>query len=399
MQARIVHQPFDASGNSNRFGDELLAQLQSGRFKRGHLLSAYVSTGGTGPLGGALTNFASRGPLRVTVGLGNGVTSRQACEHLLQAGARVSGVATGAVFIFHPKIYMLESSSEAWIAIGSCNLTGEGLFRNFETMTVLELDLSSSTDARLHASLTNWIQFLAGQGGNYLPITSNRIARLTQAGLLIDEGTAARSAQRAAILRSAATSKGAVPRISVPPPPGWSPGFARPRRQRPAGQPAPVSSGTGIPTTVMRGPLVWEKPKLPDADALRPGSSGTNPVGGIRLTQAKFRVHGQVIDQTTYFRSLFGHFPWQPKAGSATPQEETHVPFLVTILGASFGTHTLRLSHKPSGEAGQNNYTTILHWGAQLSPVLRTTVDVRGKAARIYAPPTGQPGPYILEIA
>ena len=35
------------------------------------------------------------------------------------------------------------------------------------------------------------------------------------------------------------------------------------------------------------------------------------------------------------------------------------------------GIRNFEISHKPSGEAGQANYTTILRWGRDFSPTVR----------------------------
>jgi hypothetical protein len=83
----------------------------------------------------------------------------------------------------------------------------------------------------------------------------------------------------------------------------------------------------------------------------------------LRLTQARFEVNGRRVDQTTYFRhTLFGMFSWVLK--KATPRvEETTIQFDIMILRRSYGVHELEISDKPSGEARQGNYTSILHWG------------------------------------
>jgi hypothetical protein len=122
-------------------------------------------------------------------------------------------------------------------------------------------------------------------------------------------------------------------------------------------------------------------------------------VGGLRLTQAGFKVAGLDIDQTTYFRSLFGAFPWRPPARPRTSarQEEAEIPFNVTILGNPVGLQTLRVSHKPSGEAGQGNYTTIIHWGP-IAQILRSAINIQGKTVRLYAPPSGAQSPFLLEV-
>ena len=51
------------------------------------------------------------------------------------------------------------------------------------------------------------------------------------------------------------------------------------------------------------------------------------------------------------------------------PIDETYSPFHVFIDGVDQGVHDLKVQDKPSGEAGQHNYTSGLHWGP-LVPIL-----------------------------
>lgn len=152
-----------------------------------------------------------------------------------------------------------------------------------------------------------------------------------------------------------------------------------------------TDGGRGTETTVVRGPLVWQK-VLSATDAQR--QSG-NPTGDIRLTQAGWRdEQGRPIDQTVYFRhQVFGQFDWRWKDGKV---EEVTVPFDVTIFGIGLGVYNLVVSHKPSGEAGQRNYTTGIQWG-ELTPRTRQA-NLAGKLLRLYAPPAGRRDPFFIEI-
>lgn len=404
MPTTFFSQPFDSQGQPCRFGDLLNQQLTSGQFTQGFISSAYATSGGTGLVATAVKSFTAAGrPMQVVVGLGNGVTSAQAVEHLLLSGATVQGFATGSIFIFHPKVYLLEGPSRAWVALGSCNLTSEGLYRNFEVMSVSDLNLSNAADAAVLASVRAWLTGLSRHQGNLLALIRPGLKALVSSRLLIDE-TANRPAQQAAIVRAAAARrKSGVPAIHVAAPPHAPPGFGRPRRVPSPRAQAPVAAEPGalaqpLPAPT-HGPIVWEKSNLRGSDAQRVPGATTKPVGGLRLTQADFTVNGQDIRPQTYFRQLFNAFTWQAPARPRTnaPQEEAQIPFDVTILGNHLGVQTLRVSHKPSGESGQGNYTTIIHWGP-LAQVLRDTIDIRGRAVRLYAPAPGATQPFSLEV-
>jgi hypothetical protein len=139
-----------------------------------------------------------------------------------------------------------------------------------------------------------------------------------------------------------------------------------------------------------RGPQRWEK-KLTATDAQRQIG---NPTGDIRLTKAGWKVNGKLIDNTTYFRYVvFGGCNWTRKDEKV---EEALVPFDVKILGKSYGVNTLVVSHKPSGEADQHNYTTGIQWGTLA--YLTRQVNLTNKLLRLYAPPAGREEPYFIEI-
>ena len=115
--------------------------------------------------------------------------------------------------------------------------------------------------------------------------------------------------------------------------------------------------------------MVWRK-TLPKTDALQV-KEGSHHVGGVRLTQAAFENPvGQCIDQTTYFRRIFTDYHWEQEPDRHRDQEHTFVPIRIIIRGRDYGIHNFEISHKPSGEAGQDNYTTILRWGREFNPIV-----------------------------
>jgi len=156
------------------------------------------------------------------------------------------------------------------------------------------------------------------------------------------------------------------------------------------------SRSTGIPSTKRgvasaspdRGMLVWQK-ILSKTDAQRQNGHRT---GDIRLTQAK-NENPRQIDQTTYFRNeVFGKAKWHRKNAEV---KEATVAFYVNILGIDYGRHNLVVSHKPSGEAKQGNYSTGIRWG-DLMPITKQT-DLTGRTLRLFDPPADETA-FVLEI-
>jgi hypothetical protein len=170
----------------------------------------------------------------------------------------------------------------------------------------------------------------------------------------------------------------------------------RPRSGHTGGSAGPVSSPAARPFTIAQvlpgeRNLLWRK-TLAASDVQ---SQRGNATGGVRLTQARFEVDGRRIDQTTYFRKqVFGRLEWT--RGRTRPyREDAWADFHIILRGADLGVHRLRISHKPSGEAGQGNYTTILHWGA-LSESIRHA-GLSGAEFMLVAP-GGVGDPFSIEI-
>jgi hypothetical protein len=141
-----------------------------------------------------------------------------------------------------------------------------------------------------------------------------------------------------------------------------------------------------------RGRLLWEKPGVAASDV---GQQKGHPTGVVRLVKGGFKVGGRLIDQTTYFRRfVFGNLRWH--VTRTTPRtEEADGEFDVTLLGKSYGVRTLGVSHMPSREANQQNYTTALHW-RDLNAIVKKLPLVK-KRFRIYAP-AGADGPFHIEV-
>ena len=141
-----------------------------------------------------------------------------------------------------------------------------------------------------------------------------------------------------------------------------------------------------------RGPILWRK-RLTATDAQRQKGHAT---GDLRLVQAGYPDRKTRIDQTTYFRrQVFVGLAWQEE--KADPHVEVaSIKLDVTIQDKHFGVLDLTLSHKPTGEAGQRNYTTNIRWGSLASELQKT--NVTGLTVTLYAPPAGSNSPWFIEI-
>jgi len=305
--------------------------------------------------------------LRLTVGIDLGGTSREVLEELVGWNCEVFVYHNPIVrATFHPKIYLFESDESAVLVIGSNNLTDGGLYTNYEAATRYLFEFPADADefARILTPLRGLIE---PTGPTVCCLDAELIETLSGRGVLPTETDARRSRR---VRRVTPQEDGAV----VPPNPfspvsvPMAPLLPRDLREKaprvPAQEEAQPQEEVSPPSDQPRpeGVLVWRK-TLPRTDALqvRPGS---HHVGGVRLTQARFEnPPGQRIDQTTYFRRLFNDYDWEPEPSGHPDQEHTFVPMRVFIRGVDFGVRNFEISHDPSREAGQHNYTTILRWG------------------------------------
>jgi hypothetical protein len=53
------------------------------------------------------------------------------------------------------------------------------------------------------------------------------------------------------------------------------------------------------------------------------------------------------------------------------------------IKGRDHGIHNFEISHKPSGEAEQGNFTTTLRWGREFNPIIQGD-DLTGAIFSLY---------------
>lgn len=347
-----------------------------------------------------LAQMKTGADLHFTVGIDLGGTSREVLEELLRWNSE-TWVFHNAIprATFHPKIYLFESLTTATLFVGSNNLTDGGFYTNYEATVRCDCELPVDTDEykRLLQPLT---PFIEPQGPTVQKLNAALIETLAARGELSSE---AEVRQRQRVQNQACRHRGdnapASPfaPVAVPLPPLLSEALRREDPQRGKLQPpAQIEEPPQRPASPSpAGVLVWRK-TLPRSDALQV-NHGTHHVGGVRLTQAQFEnPPGQRIDQTTYFRQVFADYPWEREPGRHHDQEHTFVPIRIIIRGHDYGIRNFEISHKPSGEAGQANYTTILRWGHEFSPtVLRETLA--GAVLSLYE--TAEPdADFLIEI-
>jgi PLD-like domain len=394
MTSRTIAQP------AVQLGQEIDALLAvEARYNRIVFVSAFVALRTILRLRDRLlAEFQGGCQLRLTVGIDLGGTSRDVLEELLRWSC--------GVFVFHnpipratfhPKLYLFEGATESTLIVGSNNLTDGGFYTNYEAAVRHDFELPADAE-EFRRIADPLLPFIEPAGGTAQRLTAELINILVARGLLTTEAQARENRRNQAERQQRPPDQApANPflAVAVPIPPllpqgirAQEPAVAQIPPPAPAAEQAPAARPEG-------GLLVWSK-RLPRTDALQV-NEGSHPVGGVRLTQAEFEhPPGQRIDQTTYFRNLFREFQWEAEAGRHRNQEHTFVPMRIFIRGRDYGIRNFEMSHKPSGEAGQANYTTILRWGREFTPTILQE-DVTGTLLSLYETPDAE-APFLIEL-
>jgi HKD family nuclease len=391
MKTSIVLQP------SNFEMGEILKSLLSSQnpfYDKVWLVSAFANANAIQRIAPDILSAKARGAkVNIIVGFDVNSTSAEALKRInsLEVNSTLVHNACGG-HTFHPKIYLFESTGRsAEVFVGSNNLTDGGLYTNYEasTRTTFEFPSDHAEYAEFFSSLE---PYLNPTGSTSQILTSELIQILVQRGDVPTEKEIRKS--RSKTLKP---TKGA----GIPKSP-----FGVEKIKRPPTLKKSVKKSSAVKTKVgvaikpikissmpELGGLLWQKTKLPASDVQRQEG---NVTGGLRLVQAKWKVADDFIDQTTYFRNdVFGYLTWS--VWKTKPySEKAEAAFDVYLLGKSYGIHELLISHKPSGESGQHNYTTILHWG-DLAEIIRE-LNLVGKTFSLYSSPQSQADPFILIV-
>lgn len=341
--------------------------------------------------------------LRFTVGVDLGGTSREVLEELVRWDCEVFVYHNPIVrATFHPKIYLFEGNDSAVLVVGSNNLTDGGLYTNYEA--AIRHDFAFPIDTAVYERiLTPLLAFVEPDGPTVCRLSNDLIHTLSERGLVPTE-TEARRSRRPRQGTHQEDGQEVPPNpftaVAVPMPP------LLPRDLRAAMPEGPAENGIEAQEEILpptdqprpEGVLVWKK-KLPRTDALQVNpDADSHPVGGVRLTQARFENPvGQRIDQTTYFRRLFDDYDWEREPSKHPDQEHTFVPMRIFIRGNDFGVRNFEISHKPSGESGQDNYTTILRWGRDFNATV-IQENLTDTILSLYETPDAEVG-FLLDIS
>lgn len=387
MKISVVLQP------SNAEMGEIIKDLLSSQnpfYNNVWLVSAFANAQAVQRITPNILEAKTKGAnVNIVVGIDVKSTSAEALKRINSLGVNsilVHNARSGHTF--HPKIYLFEATSKkADVFVGSSNLTDGGLYTNYEASTRITFEFPED-DEEYTQFFSSLETYLRPTGTTAQVLTKELINILVKRGEVPTEKELRKI--QAKILKPKKNR-------DIPKSPFGVEKIKRPPRLKKGSTTVTKTSINIKPVRISDMPelgrLLWKKTNLPASDVQR--QSG-NVTGGLRLTKAGWKVSGKPIDQTRYFRNeVFGHLIWS--VWKERPySEKAEVNFNVYFLGKNYGIHQLMISHKPSGEAGQYNYTTILHWG-DLAETVRQ-LNLVGKSFSLYGPPNGQAEPFVIEV-
>ncbi|MCK9219175.1 MAG: phospholipase D family protein [Bacteroidales bacterium] len=382
MQIQLLGQGFESTSEFS-VGNQLIKFFADEEYHTFTGISAFASQAGVIGLGNYIIEAKKHLKIiTIVTGVDQKGTSKEALEALLDLKIHTYIFFAPSPFpIFHPKIYLFEGNDKSELIIGSSNLTKPGLFSNVETSLLVRIDNSVEDDKKIVEQLKMYYSGIFDQSDpNLKKITKKLIADLVRAKVVPTE--AERRAQQEKEEKSDRSATNSIiskifPKRAIAKIPFEFRGKGRKKKVVKTTLSSPKAGAS------LHGKIVWVRKKLPSSSVQRSGI-GTNPTGGLRLVQDDYQVNGQKIQHTSYFRNnLFGNYNWQPVKN--TPfVEAVLIPFEVTIFSDYKGKFDLEVRHKPSGEAGQGNYTTSISWG-EISETIREA-NLTGSRLELYAP-------------
>jgi HKD family nuclease len=369
MQSASFLNPLDQPEARARLLEYLRENFRNDEFSRATLIVAFAKSGPLRKLRGDIENWsqdASR-EVRAIFGIDQQGTSEEALRLSLELFDQVHlshQRRIGATF--HPKIYYFEGEETFSAYVGSNNLTTGGLETNFESG--VKMQLQSPEDDFLQDELHQCWEDIV-----------DYTRQLDEALLddLVEEGLVASEEDlRPESLQSGKESEGGKSDLAEFPDVSLQSASPVPSTESEDKQ---TDGDQEVEEEISEPQLMWRKRDLKARDSQRPGPS-TNHSGVITLVQDHFKVDGDYIDPTTYFRDeVFGDLNWWEEED----KEVTTANFEVFIEGEFYGERELRISHDPDWESNQYNYTTAVHWGP-LNTVLRDELDIRGLNFYLY---------------
>lgn len=162
----LMNQPF-----TGQLGYRLIELLNSPDYHTLNIVVAFAKNSGVLRIKDSFEKFRARGGIvNVYVGVDLGVTSYEALMALLLFTDSLNVVHSEKGQTFHTKIYQFLGKEKGLIVVGSHNLTGGGLWTNFESSVLIPLDSSSTNDIEILRAQDDYIIALTSLKDSFMPI-------------------------------------------------------------------------------------------------------------------------------------------------------------------------------------------------------------------------------------
>lgn len=249
----LINQPFNG-----QLGERLIALLDSQDFQKLTVFVAFARNSGVLRIKDVLQRFRDQGgEVHVHVGVDLGGTSYEALTALLLHTDSLAVVHSEGGQTFHPKIYHLVGATHTALIVGSNNLTGGGLWTNFESACLVALDRNDPVHQPSIDGINAYAGKLQSLGKSYMPLPDQAaVDALLQNGYVSKEvwdHIRRRQAARSRRTGNRLFGKGApatLPKLNAATTPGTQPASAS--------STAPLSPPAPPPSSPDDGePVIW----------------------------------------------------------------------------------------------------------------------------------------------
>lgn len=200
----LMNQPF-----TGQLGDRLIELLCSDEYYTLNIAVAFAKNSGVLRIKNALAKFRGRGgKVNAYVGVDLGGTSYEALTALLLNTDSLNLVHSELDQTFHSKIYQFFGENNGLLVVGSHNLTGGGLWTNFESSLHIQIKKEGAVEVKILEDVKSYFQNLAALRDSFVPITTQ-----DQIDELLDKGYVNKEVADRVRRARAAKSKGSKDRL------------------------------------------------------------------------------------------------------------------------------------------------------------------------------------------
>lgn len=182
----LMNQPF-----TGQLGDRLIELLDSSKYHTLNIAVAFAKNSGVLRVKDSFERFrAQGGKVNVYVGVDLGGTSYEALTALLLHTDSLNVVHAEKGQTFHPKIYQFLGEDIGLVIVGSHNLTGGGLWTNFESSIHVPLEVAGSDNKSILNGLNKYFETLSSLEKSLMPISAqDQVEELLNNGYVFKEVT------------------------------------------------------------------------------------------------------------------------------------------------------------------------------------------------------------------